>query len=130
MDEPAIIPRRRRWSQFGVGTLLLLLTVVALGLALRPTSRLPRPPLIPATIDDVKELIARVQGPKRKVGFINDIRVAAANRLGDIGELARANGAIEALEQLATTTNDPEAQEAAERAVAKLKPKRWWWPWS
>lgn len=123
------MPRRRRWFQFGVGSLLVLLTVVGLGLALRPTSRLPRRSVDPTTADDVKELVAQVQGPKRKVGFIKDIRVAAANRLGDVGELARTNGAMEALEQLAATTNDPEAREAAERAVAKLKPKRWWLPW-
>ena len=107
MDESVPSPRRPRWFQFGVGSLLLLLTVVALGLAARPRSRIPMPPPMPVTVDDVNDLVAAIQGPKRKVGFIEDIRVPAANRLGEIGELARANGAVEALEKLAATTNDP-----------------------
>ncbi|HEY4310785.1 MAG TPA: hypothetical protein VGN12_15145 [Pirellulales bacterium] len=75
------------------------------------------PPQV-ATPEDIKQLIGQL-AKKQKAGFgIDDIRIPAAKRLGDIGPQAKE--AIPALEKMAKD-KDPAAKQAAEEALAKLK---------
>lgn len=98
------------------GYAALLVSVVSLVGGCKRKITAPAPE--PVTEEVLKELIARVSGPKKNVGFIKDVRVQAANRLKDIGPQAK--DAIPALEKLAKD-KDPDAKKAAEEALAKIK---------
>jgi hypothetical protein len=79
------------------------------------------PPMSPATPEEIKEFVQMLGGKKRAAGMgIKDVRVMAATRLADIGPAAKEYGAIPALEKLAGDP-DPEAKEAAQAALAKIK---------
>lgn len=97
------------------GCVALLLTVVFVGGCKR---KIVAPPVSPATPEDIKLLTSQVAGPKKRVSFIPDIRVTAANRLKEIGPAAKE--AIPALEKLAKD-KDPEVKKVAEEALAKIK---------
>jgi HEAT repeat protein len=98
------------------GYAALLLSVVSLGVGCK--RKITAPPPEPVTPEQLKELIARVSGPKKNIGFIKDVRVQAANRLKDLGPQAKE--AIPALEKLAKD-KDPEVKKVAEEALAKIK---------
>jgi hypothetical protein len=67
----------------------------------------------------IKELVKNL-AKKKKVGFIEDMRLPSADALAEIGPPAAEYGAIPALEKMAAD-KDPKAKEAAEKALAKIK---------
>jgi hypothetical protein len=101
--------------------MLIVVTGVALFLGWRVNHR-PKFQAPPSTWTpaDVNGLIAYINGPKKRIGFIANIQVPSAVRLGEIGPAAKEYGAVKALEALIANTNDPEAKDAAERALKKI----------
>ena len=114
-------PTRRRWFQFSLGAMLVVVTVLALLLGWR-VNRRPAPPIVTttATAGDVRDLIAALNRPSKKLSFVSNIWAVAADRLGELGPLAKQNGAVEALQAFIAQTNDAEAKQAAEEAIKKL----------
>jgi hypothetical protein len=113
-------PTRRRWYQFSIGAIFVVVTIIALFLGWL-VNRPPPPPIrVPTSPAEVKALVAHVNGPAKKVGFIRNVQVPAAVRLGYVGPLAKQYGAIEALNALIATTNDLEAKKAAEDALKMI----------
>jgi hypothetical protein len=121
MSEPTP-PTRRRRLQFSIGAMLVVVTVIALFFGWR-VNRRPPPPIrvrIPTTPAEIQALVAHVNGPPKKVGFISNVQLPAAIKLGYVGPPAKQYGAVEALNALIAATNDPELKRAAEDAVIKI----------
>jgi hypothetical protein len=115
-----VTPPRRRRLQFSIGAVLFVVTIIAIFFGWL-VNRPPPPPIrVPSSPADIKALVAHINGPARKVGFIRNVQVPSAVRLGQVGPLAKQYGAVEALNALVANTNDPEAKKAAEDALIMI----------
>ena len=115
-------PTRRRWFQFSIGTMLLLMTLFALwAFKAEQIINAPKPPprvsIAPA---DVVQLVTVLKGPAKRAGHIANVRIVAAQRLGDVGPLAKRYGAAKALQDLLAATNDAEEITIAQDALRKI----------
>jgi hypothetical protein len=78
------------------------------------------PKIEPPSAQDIEDAIATVSGPKRSMGMVQDLRGAAATRLGEAGPAAQK--AVPALEKLAKDKKaSEETRKAAEDALAKIR---------
>ena len=112
-------------KQTGATMMFALVTAVSAILALGSTSGCKpkiKPQVIgPPAADEVKEALETVNGPKRSISMIPDVRRLGAQTLGRAGSTAPPE-AIPALEKLSTAKNaDDDTKQAAKDAIAKIR---------
>ncbi len=125
MDEE--FPDVRRSIRFWAGIILAAVAVFAVWfegvIFMRPQTKTQTMNLTtysPIPPNEIKQLVAYINGPPTAVGFIKNIQVPAARRLESVGPQAKSYGAVQALTALVATTNDPEAKAAAEAALKSI----------
>ena len=116
-----MVPSSRFYHVFrAVGFAASFLALLAIVSIAGCKKKYPTPgPQGPASPEDIKELV-KLLARKKRVSFIEDIRIPSAERLGEIGPPAAEHGAIPALEKMAAD-KDPVVKETAEKALAKIK---------
>jgi hypothetical protein len=124
MDEESSTDRRPLKFWLAMGLIAIAAFAVWLAFVLHAVgSRSPNARLLPATAADMKALVAHINGPKKSIGHIANIRVTSAVRLGEIGPPGKQFGAVEGLEALIANSDDPKETEAAESALKKINGK-------
>jgi hypothetical protein len=105
-----------RYAGFAA-SLLVIVGLVSVGGCKR--RKIQGPVSVPSTPEEIQEMVSNLK-TKRRVGFIEDIRVPSAEKLGEIGPSVKEYGAIPALEKMAAD-KDPAVKAVAEQALQKIK---------
>jgi hypothetical protein len=106
-------------KQQNVHMAFLLLAVLWAGCGRGPSAGADQARMTPQRIQELVTLLGAKNGDSG-MGF--DLRIAAADQLGEVGPQAKEHGAIPALEKL-SKNRDPKLRQAAVRALINIRTK-------